>query len=246
MRQVKLFQLLIAVTYLVFSCGSKQEAKHLFILSGQSNMEQLHLVTSFNPMIEGEFGKGNVLIVKDAHSGQPIKKWLKPKTSTPNVDESHSNFYDSLMDNVFKTIDGQELLSITFIWMQGESDAKYGLGLTYESNLIQLYSQLVNDLDTENIHFIIGRLNDFDLQNRRYPHWTMVRTAQMNVAASQTHYCWVNTDDLNDGLNRQGLLIENDLHLSENGYRILGERFAKEAIRLIKANDLTTSTDSVR
>ncbi len=65
----------------------------------------------------------------------------------------------------------------------------------------------------------------------------MVRAAQMNVGASNPRFSWVNTDDLNDGLNEQGKEIVNDLHLSVKGYEELGKRFAEAAIRLIWEND---------
>ena len=44
----------------------------------------------------------------------------------------------------------------------------------------------------------------------------------------------VDTDDLNDGVNRRGKEIRDDLHYSASGYVELGKRFAKESIQLIK------------
>ncbi len=76
--------------------------------------------------------------------------------------------------------------------------------------------------------------HDFDMQNKRYPHWTMVRDVQVNVAESNPLFSWVNTDDLNDGLNRKGKEIKNDLHYSAEGYKTLGKRFAESALNLIK------------
>ena len=51
--------------------------KHLFILSGQSNMVGLRPNESFKPMVDREFGKQNVIVVKDAHSGQPIQRLVQ-------------------------------------------------------------------------------------------------------------------------------------------------------------------------
>jgi hypothetical protein len=42
------------------------------------------------------------------------------------------------------------------------------------------------------------------------------------------------TDDLNDGKNRGGKDIKNDLHYSAEGYKTLGKRFAESALNLIK------------
>ena len=40
-----------------------------------------------------------------------------------------------------------------------------------------------------------------------------------------------------DGTNRRGKPIENDLHYSGEGYKTLGKRFADTALKLIEAND---------
>ena len=54
------------------------------------------------------------------------------------------------------------------------------------------------------------------------------------IATSLAQVPWVNTDDLNDGKNRKGKPIKNDLHYSGEGYKTLGERFAKSALELIQ------------
>lgn len=64
----------------------------------------------------------------------------------------------------------------------------------------------------------------------------MIREIQVKVAESDPRFGWINTDDLNDGYNRQGKEIKNDLHMSAEGYRIMGQRFADKSIELIHAN----------
>ena len=81
---------------------------------------------------------------------------------------------------------------------------------------------------------MIGRLSDFDMQNKRYPHWTMVREVQVKVAESNSRFSWANTDDLNDGDNRKGKTIKNDLHFPAEGYKTLGKRFAESALKHIQ------------
>ena len=88
--------------------------------------------------------------------------------------------------------------------MQGERDAKMRWGKVYAASLKGLHKQLSKDLGREDVNFVIGRLSDFDMKNSRYPHWTMVREEQVKVAKSSKRFSWVNTDDLNDGLNRRG------------------------------------------
>jgi len=120
--------------------------------------------------------------------------------------------------------------------MQGERDAKMRWGEVYEVSLKGLYDQLCKDLGRNDINFVIGRLSDFDLKNQRYPHWTMIRKVQVKLAESSPRFGWVNTDDLNDGVNRKGKKIQNDLHYSAEGYKTLGKRFAESALKLTNQN----------
>ena len=117
--------------------------------------------------------------------------------------------------------------------MQGERDARKGYGEVYAASLRGLIEQLKNDLNRK-INFVIGRLSDFDMDNSRYPHWTMVRKAQMEVAEADPRGAWLNTDDLNDKIKNNGNEIKNRLHYTREGYKILGKRFAEKAIELIK------------
>ena len=119
--------------------------------------------------------------------------------------------------------------------MQGERDAREKLGEVYEKSLIGLYNQLCTDLDRKDINFIIGRLSDFDMLNEKYPHWEMIRDIQVKVAESDPRYAWINTDDLNDGYNRKGKEVKDDLHMSAEGYIEMGKRFADKSIQLIKS-----------
>ncbi|MDB4623701.1 hypothetical protein OAE32_01175, partial [bacterium] len=59
-----------------------------------------------------------------------------------------------------------------------------------------------------------------------------IRRIQKEFAESQLKTEWVDTDDLNDR-KVDGKVIH-DLHYHQEGYRILGERFAKKSIDLIQ------------
>ncbi len=213
------------------SCTAKQEGKHLFILSGQSNMVGLKPEESFSPTVEAAFGKDQVIVVKDAKGGQPIRRWYRDWQAPAGKEiKARPDLYDSLMAKVPQAIQDESIASVTFIWMQGERDAREQLGEVYEHSLKGLYSQFSQDLGREDLHFIIGRLSDFDMQDEKYPHWTMIRDIQVKVAESDPRFDWVNTDDLNDGLNRNGKEIKDDLHMSARGYVTMGKRFAAKAI----------------
>ncbi|MEM7374311.1 MAG: sialate O-acetylesterase [Bacteroidota bacterium] len=222
--------------YFPQSIHAQTEGKHLFILSGQSNMYNLKPEESFTPTVEAEFGKDHVIVVKDALGGQPIRRWYKAwKPAEGDSPQAEADLYDSLMTKVFAAIEGESIKSVTFLWMQGERDAREKHGQVYEKSLRGLYKQLQKDLKYRKIHFVIGRLSDFDMQNERYPHWTMVREIHEKVGDSKKRFAWIDTDDLNDGVNRKGKAISNDLHMSAAGYVEMGKRFAEASIRLIQA-----------
>ena len=200
-------------------------------------MKNLNLEESFIPTIEAELGKENVLFSKFAVGGRPIRRWYKGwKPPIGNSSRAQPDLYDSLMVRVRKVIDKEKISTITFVWMQGERDANSKFGEVYEKSLQGLYKQLSDDLEHSDINFVIGRLSDFDMQNERYGHWTMIRDIQVKVAESNPRFDWIDTDDLNDGINSEGKEIKNDLHMSKRGYEIMGKRFADKSIRLIEKN----------
>lgn len=228
---------LILVALLLFSCANTKEGAHLFILSGQSNMQLLKPEESFLPVIESKFGQENTIVAKYALGTQPIRKWYRKwKPLQGDEPKAAPYLYDSLMHKVYPAIKNKKIASITFIWMQGERDAKKKHGDVYEQSLIGLYKQLCDDLGSNDVNFIIGRLSDFGMTNKSHPHWTMIRDIQVRVAESNSRFDWINTDDLNDGFDRKGKAIQNDIHMSADGYIIMGKRFAEKAIALIEKN----------
>jgi hypothetical protein len=232
---------LIPSLMLVLICASYPHTataggKHLFILSGQSNMQGHRPEEAFRPAVEETFGKENVVVVQDAQGGQPILRWYRDwKAPDGTRPERTGDLYDRLMTRVKPAIEGQEFDSVTFFWMQGERDARMSWGAVYEQSLRGLHRQLSKDLGRDDVAFVIGRLSDFDMDNRRYPHWTLIRDIQVKVADSDPRFAWVDTDDLNDGKNRRGSDIVNDLHYSGEGYKEFGRRMAKAATKIITA-----------
>lgn len=215
---------------------AQDKPMHLMILSGQSNMAGLDPNVSFTPAVHEALGKDNVIVVKDAQSGQPIRRWYKKwqsadgKTPEKNI----GDLYDRLMGKVKKATEGKSIATVTFVWMQGERDAREQHGEVYAKSMTGLIKQLSDDLGRDDVNFVIGRLSDFDMQNKKYKHWTMVRDAQVQVAEASKRGAWVDTDDLNDKPGKGQGTRRDDLHYTRVGYKILGQRFAEKAIELIK------------
>jgi hypothetical protein len=227
------------VSLVAFFCLFSANAadKHLFILSGQSNMAGLNPDISFTPTVEAAYGKENVTVVKSAQGGQPIRRWYKQwKPAKGDKPEATGDLYDVMMKKVNEATKGKKYKTVSFFWMQGEKDAREKHGEVYAASMKGLIDQLSKDLGRDDVNFVIGRLSDFDMDDKRYPHWTMVRKAQVAVAEASPRGDWVDTDDLNDGKNKKGKNIKNDLHYSVEGYKMFGKRLADKAIALIKKN----------
>lgn len=226
---------LLAAVFLGTSSNVSADGKHLFILSGQSNMARFNEKVTFVPAIEAAFGKQNVICVKDAQGGKPIRCWYKAWTAPEGRRKKQEigALYDRLMAKVRKATEGQEIQTVTVLWMQGEQDARESTGNLYRASLEGLIRQFESDLGRKDLNCVIGRLSDFGIGNRDWPHWDSIRKCQQEVAESSNRFTWVNTDDLNDGINKRGKFVENELHYTKKGYQVFGNRLAKAAISLI-------------
>ncbi len=219
---------------LILAAGTTQgeDAKktRLFILSGQSNMAGLNPDLSFTPAVKKAFPEDEVIVVKSAQGGQPIRRWYKgwkaPADAQVKPGEKNGDLYDVLMSKVHAAIAGKKIDSVTFVWMQGEADAKRGMASLYEESLRGLIKQLRDDLKRSDMTFVIGRLSD---HLNGTAGWDAVRAAQEKVAKEDPLGAWVDTDDLNGP--------KNDLHYTRDGYVELGSRFASKSIELARKSD---------
>ncbi len=238
--------LLIIFSLSTWLSGYAQE-KHLFILSGQSNMYKMDHKISFLPAVAEAFGQENVIVVRNAKRGAPIRGWYKDykfpesmaaeeQATKDKIEEKKKEgenseygfLYDRLMTSVNKAIEGKSFDTVTFIWMQGESDSGKDFPSVYANSFNSIVKQLKVDLKVDSINIVVGRLSDFGKEAG----WAKMRDILVQVAADAPHGAWVDTDDLNDKeVNGE---TKNDLHYTKEGYEILGKRFAEKAIELIK------------
>jgi hypothetical protein len=229
-RSIALLILLASVALV----NAAENEKHLFILSGQSNMKRMDPDLSFTPTVAEKYGENNVIVVKFAEGGKPIRRWYKKwKPAQGDQPQASGDLYDRLMAMVNKAIQGNEIGTVTFVWMQGERDAKDQHDQVYAESLNGLIHQLEEDLGRRDLNFVIGRLSDCVMNS---PHWVAIRDAQVQIAEGSKRGAWVDTDDLNDGINKKGKKVKNDLHYTVEGYKILGKRFAEKSIELIQKN----------
>ena len=225
-----------------------EEKTHLFVLSGQSNMFLMRPGASFTPVVEKAFGKEHVIVAANAKRGAAIRNWdkdypwpesraipqgrKKPGREEKTREEFMADFgklYDNLAESIKKNTEGKTYDTATFIWMQGESDSSEESVAQYEESFKRVIARLKADLGVKDLNVIIGRLSDYGAGKVG---WDQMRELQMKMADAQDNWAWVSTDDLND-FEKNGEKI-NDLHYTENGYKILAERFAEKAIELLK------------
>jgi hypothetical protein len=203
---------------------------HLFLFSGQSNMVLIDPEATFMPAVRHALPGAECIAVKWAVSGQEIGNWVKRvKQADGSTLAEAGPFFKKLMALTSETLQGRTPDTVSFIWMQGERDARVGKGDTYASSLKELLLLLQKDLGREDIDFVLGRLSDYGVDKpAEMPDWNRIRDIQVAFAESYARGAWVNTDDLNE----KG----DGLHYSKEGRLTLGERFAEKAVALIKKN----------
>lgn len=216
--------------------AEEKSPRHLFILAGQSNMTG-NLVKGFTAKVEAAYGKENIAIAVHCKPGRAIRYWCadwRDPDGQPLSDKviaQNGSLYEPMLQAV-KTAAGDKTFdSVTFIWMQGESDAMKGWSEIYAESFLKLLNRLKKDLNRESIRFVIGRLSDCDMENKKFPHWTKMREAQVKLAESQQEGAWINTDDLNDVA--QAKPGADTLHYGPEESIQLGGRFADQAIAMI-------------
>ena len=216
------------------AAGEKKTGKHLFILSGQSNMTGT-VRDAFTERVQQRFGEENAVVVMRMKSGRGIRFWVADyrqpgdRGLTPKKMNSNGREYPPLIAAVKAAAENQSFDTVGFIWMQGESDANNRLSETYEESFLKLTRQLKEDLEHKDLYFVIGRINDYARSRPDNEHWKRVRDIQVRLGKTSGN-AWVNTDDLNGGDADQP---DGDIHFPKDGAVTLGQRFADKAIDLI-------------
>jgi poly(3-hydroxybutyrate) depolymerase len=202
---------------------------HFFIFSGQSNLLALKPEEAFLPEVRRQLPGTRIKHVQVAYGGTSIAWWsdqLKNWTP-PGANAEKLAIYKELLVAIREELGLTKPTSVTLLWMQGERDGqdawrKNHDGQWYEQQLYGLIGNLRRDLGVPEMKVVIARISDFSA----YPQWQGIREAQMRVAQGDPHARRFDTDDLNGP--------KNELHYVAGGTKILGERFAKYAVELIK------------
>jgi hypothetical protein len=216
-----------------------ESGRHLFILSGQSNMTG-NLEKGFKAGVTQAYGEDRVAFVRSMKSGRGIRFWVEGyklpggHEFSGKLINGNGSEYPVLLKAIKEAGDAGRFETVTFIWMQGESDANRRLGVAYEESFKSLLNRLKSDLGLERMRFVIGRISDHGLHGDKADGWKEMRAAQVRIADSDKDGAWIDTDDLNGGDQSN---LGGQLHYPPDKAVLLGERFADKAIELIGRRD---------
>ena len=229
--------LALALVFIAPVCaGEKKTGKHLFILSGQSNMTGA-VKAAFTAHVEEQYGKENSVVVMRMKSGRGIRFWVADydqpadRGLTEKKMTSNGMEYKPLLETALAAVKAQSFDTVGFIWMQGESDANNRLSEVYEESFLKLVGQLRKDLKREDLYYVIGRINDYAKSRPDNVHWKRVRATQIKLGKTPGN-SWIDTDDLNGG-NADN--PDGDIHFPKEGALRLGRRFADKVIEMINS-----------
>lgn len=220
------------------SHGADDKPTHLFILSGQSNMQGLKPENSFLPEAAKLLPGANIAHLKVSRGGQPIRLWvtewdeISKTAGLTQMNPKGPVYYRQIQAELKKLkYEPTKYASVSFCWMQGERDAKSGMELAYEAAMKKLITNLRRDLKRPDMNFVIGRISDHAPGSKYQSGWDKVREIHVNVARKDSRGSWVDTDDCNNKIKRDQ--PTNDLHYTKDGYILFGKRLARQAVRLI-------------
>ena len=245
------------------STGSKKPKIQVFLLAGQSNMtglgstkdlttEQInpktnvlayadgqyydpkyacimarlsaHLGTQFGPELtfglemEKAYPKANIALIKWSYGATGLADNWNPD----GTGDCYEKFKQTVLTQMEALKEKYDPVIIGMIWMQGENDASYpDQAKEYEKNLRHFFERVKIDLNCPGIKIVIGRISD----SEAWPYRNIVRPAQQKIAEEMPNTAWIDTDDLTR---------RDRFHYDTQGQLILGERFSKAMIELLK------------
>jgi hypothetical protein len=223
---------------LSISAQTTETSRHLFILSGQSNMTS-SLEKGFSETVSKSLGKEKVTIVKHSRSGRGIRFWVRdyklpdthPMSKLSNI-TSNGEEYPRLIEAAQGAGKASTFASVCFVWMQGESDANRGLAIAYEKSFLILMNQLKKDLEIEKLYFVIGRISDWGLHGEKTAdNWKAMRAVQVKLAEDSKYGAWVDTDDL---IEKDHKKPQGNLHYTRENGQKLGSRLAQKALNFLQ------------
>ncbi|CEP19124.1 hypothetical protein [Parasitella parasitica] len=166
-------------------------------------------------------------LVASAHGGTSLNDWKRPDTI--NKDTEDTTLYGAMMARI-KAVGG---CIAGILWYQGESDTNTTQDAsTYEPRFRRWLDQVREDIGFQALPIAFVQIGPhvIDLEETK-KNWTSVQLAQFRIMLEQVHTA---------GVSSVGCSLDDRLHLSAVGLKLVGERLAIVASKLV--NPLDTST----
>jgi hypothetical protein len=156
-----------------------------------------------------------LLLLPTAVGGSSTHQWLGDSLHR-NV-KLLSNFRERVMfAKKHGTIKG-------ILWHQGEADTESRLIPGYEERLQKLFIQLRIYTKDMRLPILVGELGSF---SENQTNWDQINKAINSCAAKDQHVFVISTQDLKSK--------EDKIHFNSESQRIMGERFAKKYMEVVK------------
>lgn len=192
-----------------FSSGLKRPGSHSFGPE-QGIMQQL----------KQKFPKQEFVVYKYAVGGSSLYDWLPEQDSIKVEKMGHPKFgslYDSLLKYLPKELDGRKLQPDAFLWIQGETDARFPqAGEEYHEGFKNLLQRFRKDVGNPEVPVIIGQVNP---PAERYPAALAVMEAQSKMTSALPNVKMVSLEDISKR--------EDNLHYNTPGQIEVGKRLGK-------------------
>ena len=197
------------------------------------------LEAGFREVAHRELGEARVAIVRQNKPGRGIRFWVED-FALPESHPHHSKLgagngeeFPKLLAAARSAGDPKAFATVTFVWMQGESDANRELAAAYADSFNKLTSRLKKELGIGKMYFVIGRISDHGLGGDSDAGWQAMRAVQVEIAEADPLGDWIDTDDLNGGDEKNP---RGELHYPGDQYPKLGARFAEAALKQLRAS----------
>jgi hypothetical protein len=229
----------------VFVAGNAGKV-HVFLLIGQSNMvgrdtngikiqttdqriayldNSGHLQVAIEPMHQGGSGMGpgipfalqmiknypnqQIILVPCAVGGTPLSRWVK------GADLYERAVKRAKIAMAMGTLDG-------VVWHQGESDSNNAeLAQSYQSRLVQMFTDLRADLEKPKLPIVVGQLGEFV----KYTYSDVVKAAIKQMPEKLPGVAFADSNGLTD----KG----DHLHFNTASQQQFGQRYAAAMLTLL-------------
>ncbi|NRD23505.1 hypothetical protein HNV10_09660 [Winogradskyella litoriviva] len=181
-------------------------------------------------VLNDSFPALNFLIIKYAVGGSSITDWLPEVDSNIKRSVDFGNLYGKFIKMTDSLTFKYKTKPIAFLWMQGETDARYKFNSeSYEENFKLLINKVRKDFKNPDLPVIYGKVNP---KTNEHKFVSNIQKAQSAISLSVPNTFYINTDQLSKQ--------PDNLHYDASGLLRLGDKYGEIVALLLKNKELET------